>query len=68
MKGPINVRPTQKGLQSPYAGWFDPRMLREEADRLAALPRANTIIQRWRRNRIWQIEMRIREIHRGHIT
>jgi hypothetical protein len=54
---------TQKGNASAFAGWYSPRDLREEEDRIRALPQTdNAVINRWRRNRLWQIEQRLREL------
>lgn len=56
---------SQKQIQSPYAGWFQPRQLQDEIDRLRKLPPTdNVTITRWRINRIWQIEQRLKELYK----
>lgn len=58
---------SQKQIQSPYAGWFQPRQLQDEIERLRALPPTdNATIARWRTNRIWQIEQRLKELFKRH--
>lgn len=55
---------TQKGNASAFAGWHNIQQLLQEADRIRQLPPSNIKeVDQWRRNRLWQIDQRVREIY-----